>query len=113
MADLYQIALLIDQLKHEDTQQRINACKELVKVSQALGPERTRNELIPFLSESTDDEDGVLCVVAQKLGEMVDCVGGTEYIHVLLEPLELLATVEESSAREIAVKSAESIAACC
>lgn len=108
--DLYQIALLIDQLKHEDTLQRLNASKELVRISQALGPERTRNELIPFLSESIDDEDNVICVIAKKLGELVECVGGSEYAHTLLTPLELLAKVEESKAREIAIESIEVIA---
>ena len=107
--DLYQIALLIDQLKHEDTQQRLNASKELVRISQALGPERTRNELIPFLGESIEDEDNVICVIAKKLGELVECVGGSEYAYTLLIPLELLAKVEESKAREIAIESIEVI----
>jgi hypothetical protein len=71
-ADLYQISLLIDQLRHDDSQMRINATKQLHRIgecaaqypprslvpslltslaaAQALGPERTRDELIPFLT---------------------------------------------------------------
>ncbi len=30
--DLYQISLLIDQLRHDDQQMRINACKNLGKI---------------------------------------------------------------------------------
>jgi hypothetical protein len=37
--DLYQISLLIDQLKHDDVQLRTNACKNLPTIAAALGPE--------------------------------------------------------------------------
>lgn len=47
--ELYTVALLIDELKHEDVQYRLNAMKNLVVIAKALGPERTRNELLPFL----------------------------------------------------------------
>lgn len=98
-ADLYQIALLIDQLKHDDLQLRVNASKSLVQIASALGPERTRDELIPFLEDTTDDEDDVLLVIAEKLGDLRSCVGGTDYMHYLLPPLRLLASVEEVSVR--------------
>ena len=47
--DLFAVALLIDELKHEDVQYRLNAIKNLPVIAKALGPERTRNELLPFL----------------------------------------------------------------
>ena len=46
---LYPIAVLIDELKHEDVVLRLNAIKRLSTIALALGPERTRSELIPFL----------------------------------------------------------------
>jgi serine/threonine-protein phosphatase 2A regulatory subunit A len=46
---LYPIAVLIDELKHEDVVLRLNAIKRLSTIALALGPERTRTELIPFL----------------------------------------------------------------
>lgn len=45
----YSAAVLIDELKHEDVQFRQNAIKHLTVIAQALGPERTRNELVPFV----------------------------------------------------------------
>lgn len=63
--------------------------------------------MIPFICESLDDEDEVLLIIAEKLGEMCSCVGGDEHIHRLLAPLELLAAVEESVVREITLKSIE------
>lgn len=46
---LYPIAVLIDELKHEEITLRINAIKRISTIALALGPERTRDELIPFL----------------------------------------------------------------
>jgi hypothetical protein len=53
-ADLSSVAALIDQLKHEDVQLRVNACQKLTVIAAALGPERARDELIPFLDGKFD-----------------------------------------------------------
>ena len=37
------------QTKHDDVLLRLNAIHRLPTIALALGPERTRNELIPFL----------------------------------------------------------------
>ncbi len=47
--DLYPIAVLIDELKHEDMHLRLNSMQRLTTIAGALGVERTRGELIPFL----------------------------------------------------------------
>ena len=46
---LYPIAILIDELKHDDVALRLNAIRRLSTIALALGVERTRDELIPFL----------------------------------------------------------------
>ena len=107
--DLYQVALLIDQLKHDDAQMRVNASKQLALIARALGAERTRNELIPFLTESLDDEDEVLEVLAAQLKELLPLLGGTEFTPHLLKPLESLIMVEENAVREAAVCSVEAV----
>jgi serine/threonine-protein phosphatase 2A regulatory subunit A len=48
--ELYPIAVLVDELKNEDVQLRLNAIKNLGTIAMALGPQRTRDELIPFLT---------------------------------------------------------------
>lgn len=73
--NLYPIAVLIDDLKNEDIQNRLNSMRELQTIAEALGPERTRNELIPFLNETIDDEDEVLLVLAESLGNFIELVG--------------------------------------
>ncbi|KAH8791749.1 ARM repeat-containing protein [Hyaloscypha bicolor E] len=107
--ELYPIAVLIDELKHDDVLLRLNAIHRLSTIALALGAERTRDELIPFLDESVEDEDEVLTALSEELGNFVEYVGGPEYGHVLLSPLENLAAIEELLVREKAVESLNKI----
>lgn len=50
--------------------------------------------------ESVEDEDEVLTALSDELGRFVEYVGGPEYGHVLLSPLENLAAIEEPLVRE-------------
>lgn len=50
--------------------------------------------------ESVEDEDEVLTALSEELGNFVEYVGGPEYGHVLLSPLENLAAIEEPLVRE-------------
>ncbi len=108
--DLYQTASLIDQFKHDDINVRVNSSSQLIRIASALGPERTRTELIPFLEETTDDDDEVLVVTAAKLGELVNYVGGREHVNCLLGPLELLAMIDEQSVRKATLLAVEAVA---
>lgn len=94
-----------DELRNEDVALRLNSVKRLGTIALALGEERTRRELIPFLNENSDDEDEVLLVMAEELGKFVPLVGGPEHAHFLLLPLETLATVDETVVRDRAVES--------
>mmetsp|Transcript_18429 Transcript_18429/g.32649 ORF Transcript_18429/g.32649 Transcript_18429/m.32649 type:complete len:586 (+) Transcript_18429:232-1989(+) len=107
---LYSIAVLIDELKHEDMRLRLNSMSKLPLIADALGPERTRKELVPFLTDSIDDEDEVLLVVAEMLGKFEGYIGGSQHISCLLPPLESLATVEEATVRDEAIASMKGLA---
>ena len=54
---LYPIAKLIDDLKSEDLKSRLNSMNQLATISNALGQERTRNELLPFIVGSYLDNN--------------------------------------------------------
>lgn len=104
--------------QHDDVLLRLNAIRRLSTIALALGPERTREELIPFLDgtsyyyhgtrrqhltsgiESVEDEDEVLTALSDELGNFVEYVGGPQYGHVLLSPLENLAGIEEPLVRD-------------
>jgi len=107
---LYPIAVLIDELRNEDVQLRLNSIKRLSTIALALGEERTRAELIPFLTDTIYDEDEVLLALAEQLGGFTPLVGGPAHVHVLLPPLESLATVEETVVRDKAVDSLRRVA---
>ena len=92
--------------QNENVQLRLNSIKRLNTIATALGAERTRGELIPFLTDSNDDEDECLLAVAEELGNLIPKVGGPEHVHCLLAPLENLSTVEETVVREKAVEAA-------
>ncbi|KAK9265514.1 hypothetical protein L1049_021555 [Liquidambar formosana] len=102
---LYPIAVLIDELKNEDIQLHLNSIRRLSTIARVLGEERSRKELIPFLSENNDDDDEVLLAMAEELGVFIPYVGGVEHANVLLPPLETLCTVEETCVRDKAVES--------
>ena len=95
------IAILMDELRSEDVQLRLNAIHSIPTIALALGPDRAREELVPFLQDSVDDEDEVLLALSEELGRnFEEYIGGKEYAHVLLGPLENLSAVEETLVRD-------------
>lgn len=99
-----------DELRNEDPALRLNSVRRLRTIALALGEERTRRELIPFLNENSDDEDEILLAMAAELGGFVSLVGGPEHAQVLLLPLETLATVDETVVRDRAAESLIAVA---
>ncbi|KAJ2395476.1 protein phosphatase 2A structural subunit, partial [Coemansia sp. RSA 2559] len=101
--DLGALAAIADAMKSDSLADRLESLKRLGVLALAMGEERTREELIPFLDESIDDEDELLLSLAEVLGDFVQYVGGPKYAFVLLRPLENLAAAEETVVREKAV----------
>ena len=62
-------------------------------------------------AEATEDEDEVVVALAEELGGFVDLVGGAEHASILVEPLEVLAGVEETVVRDRAVDSLQKVVA--
>jgi serine/threonine-protein phosphatase 2A regulatory subunit A len=105
------LVLCSDELKSEEPMRRLNSISRLSTIALTLGEERSRSELIPFLAESTDDEDEVLLAQAEQLGGFVPFIGGPQYAHLLLPLLETLSTVEETVVRDKAVESLNKVGA--
>ncbi|KAJ8606345.1 hypothetical protein MRB53_041014 [Persea americana] len=70
---------------------------------------RPRDPFVDICVESVEDEDEVLTALGDELGSFVEYVGGPEYGHVLLSPLENLAMIEEPLVRDKAVESLNKI----
>jgi len=105
------ISVLIDELRSPDLPTRLHAFHSIGSISSALGPLRSREELIPYLSEFIDDDDEILLVLSSQLANLVDLIGGANFAHVLLPPLEQLCMTEESSVRVSSVDSVVKIMA--
>lgn len=63
-------------------------------------PVRSQKQPLTLHKESVEDEDEVLTALSDELGGFVEYVGGPEYAHVLLSPLENLAAIEELLVRD-------------
>ena len=73
MAEVDALKLLQDDVKDEDYEGVIQAINRLVTVAVALGPQRVRGQLVPFLVEfSETDNDEAQTAVARQLGEFND-----------------------------------------
>lgn len=101
------VALLMDELKSEDTAIRVEAMRRLPTIALALGPERTRKELLPFLLCSLDEEDEVLAALGEQLLGLVEPVGGAAQVHALVPLLEGLVSAEEPFVRTKALAAWE------
>ncbi|KAK6459709.1 armadillo-type protein [Scheffersomyces xylosifermentans] len=109
--DLYPLALLMDELKHDDVSNRVEAMQKLDNIAIALGPERTLKELLPFLNDvAQDDEEEVFAVLASKLGDFIPLIGGHEHCEPLIQILTILASMEEPIVRDKAIDSLNKIA---
>ncbi|KAK2964306.1 putative Protein phosphatase PP2A regulatory subunit A [Blattamonas nauphoetae] len=99
------VAGLIEYLKTDDEGKQIHALRNVKTISDTLGPERTRNELIPFLLDTFTEGDRVLQVLAEELGDFVHQVGGEQHASILIPLLESLVSVEDVKVKTAAVNS--------
>lgn len=108
------LELLQEELSQDEVYVKVNAIHRLQIVATVLGPENTRNQLIPYLNSTfqigllESQEDEVLFALAQELGYLHKYINGSP--SVLIPILEQLAAMEETVVREQAVKSISLIA---
>lgn len=98
-----------DELRDDDIGLKLNSIRRLGTIALALGEERSRSELVPYLAETKQDDDEVLVVLAEEIGKLVPYVGGPAHAHCLISLLEELAKTEETVVRDEAVKSMNKI----
>lgn len=53
---MYPINLLTEELKSDEVETRIKTMKRIKTIARALGPEKTRSELLPFLNGTKERE---------------------------------------------------------
>ncbi|ORC89018.1 putative serine/threonine protein phosphatase 2A regulatory subunit [Trypanosoma theileri] len=100
---------MIANLRSDDPEERLNSMRGIHLIASTLGPERTRDELLPYLTDYLDENDEVLRVFANALGTMLQEVGGVGHAQSILGPLELLSSLDEITVRDEAVTSLQTI----
>lgn len=103
------VKTMIENLRSENVELRLSSMQGIRLIASTLGPQRTREELLLYLTDYLDDNGEVLRVFASALGTMWGEVGGAGYIQSLLSPLELLCGLEEVTVRDEAVQSVKLI----
>lgn len=105
------ILCMIDEFKAEDHNTRLHAINSLHLIAEAIGEERTRNELIPYMNELLEDEnEEVLLSLASKLSELSKYIGDIVHLPCLLPSLNVLCISEETIVQEKALNSLNNIA---
>lgn len=105
------LQLLQEDLRDEDQEEAVAGCNRLPIIAMALGPARTREELLPFLLEFTDiDNDEAHAAIATNLGDFAELVGGGDHVPTLLPLLEKLCGEEECVVRNAASASLAKLA---
>ena len=113
--DLQQpVASLIDDLKCDDVGRQVAAVSKLHTVAVALGPDRSRSELITFIQTSMlNEEDEVAAELAGQLDStFLKLLGGQqpgENFHLLTPIYEALLGSEESTVRNKTVASIKDV----
>lgn len=90
---------------HPDAETRTSAMEKVGIIAAMMGPDKTRNEMIPFLQSKIDDFDQVLLILSEKLGKFLSLVGGENFAHSLIPLFEALCEVEEITVRKAVVGS--------
>jgi len=99
-------ALLKQELADDNPEVVVAAAQRISLIAVGIGPERTRDELFPFLKAYIEqDNEEPLVGVALQLGKCVRAVGGAEHVALMLPLLEQLASSDETVVRDAAVTS--------
>lgn len=106
---LHPVEVLIEELKCEDLNRRVQSVKTLNTIAIALGPKQTRDELLPYLLELLDDDNEVLIALAESLKHLVQSIGGPKYTFVLFDLIEQLLQIDEIQVRKATLDSFYSI----
>lgn len=100
---------LLEDLKSEEALKRANAMRNIAMIGSALGFERCRNELIPYLNDFLDDDEEVLVALSEIVPSLFELIGGKNYAYLLLDILERLCTIEDIPVCTSAVASFKSV----
>eukprot|EP00440_Ansanella_granifera_P046811 gb/GFBE01050690.1/.p1 GENE.gb/GFBE01050690.1/~~gb/GFBE01050690.1/.p1 ORF type:complete len:593 (+),score=177.73 gb/GFBE01050690.1/:1-1779(+) len=107
-ADFNYLEFFKEEIRNENATIKIGAVNNLHLIASALGPQKTADELIPYISKVVTEEplcndDEFLYSIAKQYAVLSDYMNGND--ESLIEPLEHLASQEETVIRDQAIQS--------
>lgn len=90
------------EAEYDDTKVQIQAINRILPVALALGPDRARLELVPYLNVYLDRiyvNDEIQMHLADQIANLLDLIGGEEHVDLLFELLIKLVSVDEGLVR--------------
>ena len=100
--------LFVSQVSTFSSEARVDAMRRLSVVAAAMGPDATLSTLLPYLATNVamndDEEDEVLLLLADQLGNLVPGLIPGDRALPVLPLLERIASVEETVVRDRAVE---------
>jgi len=107
-ADFNVLEFFKEEINNESAVIKIGAANQLHLVASALGPQKTINELMPYMTQVVKEEplcndEEFLYTMAKQYAVLSDYITGHE--ELLIAPLEHLAAQEETVIRQQAIES--------
>jgi hypothetical protein len=114
--EMREVRTLIEQLRGKDKDARLAATHQITRISKVLGPDRCRNELLPYVLEGVtevEDDEDILVAVADALGEpeLFAALGDGALVKILLAALEPFLAFDNPNVRDHAVASIKNVLA--
>jgi serine/threonine-protein phosphatase 2A regulatory subunit A len=110
MGDLNPFDFFRQETSNVDVLVRSDAMNKVNLILALMGPERARNDMIPyFLAKISNESDEVLLALSNRIGDFTKYIGGPDYIHLLIPLIELLCNAEEVTVRNAIVASIQNI----
>lgn len=110
--DFSPVEFFKEELASDTTAQRLEALRKVNLVAHAVGPDRTRDQILPIITDliRSSVADELLYTVAELLPDITQYLGTSPDRYLAVLPaLELLMSQEETIIRDRAVKSVISI----
>lgn len=106
--DFNPLDFFMEEIKNDTANIKIGAVNKLELIASALGPQKTVSDLVPALKAAIQEErfsndEEFLFTLAKQFATLAEYVGNEQ--KILIEPLEALASQEETVIRDQAVLS--------
>ncbi|EGR27222.1 protein phosphatase pp2a regulatory subunit a, putative [Ichthyophthirius multifiliis] len=85
LKSLNPLNVLLEEMKQPSVKKRAQTIKTFTTISIALGPEKTRVFLIPFINQLFKDEEEIQRELIKLIPQLINYIGGQYHAHLLMD----------------------------